>query len=190
MDEYDSVGNWISGQWLGLVANNAVGYFNKLYTATSNLVSKISVQTYLTANATGTAYVDNVDLHNLSATASATPTVTVTGTPSVTPSVSPTATPSAQNMALNGSFEAVSAGFADNWTRDTNGFTIDTSSKGNNGANSAQVTLNTVSNHLFSSLITIPSITTYTWSQYTKSTNIAGEFGYYIDEYDNLGNLS
>lgn len=104
MDEYDASGNWISGQWLGLVANNTVGFFSKVYHATTDLVAQLRVQEYLTANSTGTVYTDNVNLFNLSASPSATltpsvtptgtitPTVTLTATPTLTPTASPTAT--------------------------------------------------------------------------------------------------
>ena len=204
IDEYDASDNWISGQWLGLVANNTIGFFTKFYETTSSLVSKIGIQTYFTAGATGNAYVDNISLHDLAATPSATPTlipsITPTATPSVTPSVTPTITPTATpsvtptptpnpNMVANNSFEQVTSGFASNWTHDTVNWVINSLSEGNHATNSAKVSGSTNYSHLFSDLITIPSITTqYSWSQYVKTANLAGEFGFYIDEYDTAGN--
>jgi peptidoglycan/xylan/chitin deacetylase (PgdA/CDA1 family) len=188
MDEYDSNGNWISGKWLGLVANNAVGYFNKLYTTTSTLVSKLRVQTYLTAGSTGTAYVDNVDLHNLSATAtpSAVPTGSITGTPTGTPSTTPTPV-QGNNLVQNGSFENATSGWATNWTRNsTAAYVLDTDSHGDNGANAVHVVTSGTTAHMFSDLINVTQ-TTYTWKTYLTATTLTGEFGFYIDEYDTNG---
>ncbi|HMS22675.1 MAG TPA: polysaccharide deacetylase family protein [Candidatus Levybacteria bacterium] len=200
IDEYDAADNWISGQWLGLVANNTIGFFTKFYETTSSLVSKIGIQTYFTAGATGNAYVDNISLHDLAATPSATPTlvptVTPTATPSVTPTVTPTITPSVTptptpnlNLVANNSFEQTTGAFASNWTHDTANWVINSLSEGNDATNSAKVSGSANYSHLFSDLIAIPSTTTqYSWSQYLKTANLTGEFGFYIDEYDTAGN--
>ena len=204
IDEYDASNNWISGQWLGLVANNTIGFFTKFYETTSSLVSKIGIQTYFTAGATGNAYVDNISLHDLAATPSATPTLIPSVTPSATPSVTPTTMPSITptvipsatptptinpNMVANNSFEQVSSGFASNWSHDTVNWVINSLSEGNHATNSAKVSGSTNYSHLFSDLITVPSITAqYSWSQYVKTANLTGEFGFYIDEYDTAGN--
>jgi hypothetical protein len=212
MDEYDAGGNWISGQWLGLVANGVNTTFSRAYKATSALVNQIRVQTYLTANSAGTAYVDAFRLTNQSATPtptatvtpSVTPSVTVTVTPSttitpsVTPSVSPTVTPTVSptvtptpgtNLVLNPSFETLAASFATNWSNDSANFTIDAGSNGNDGVNSLHLTANTAYAHAFSDKITLPDTTsTYHWTQYIKAATGTGEFGFYIDEYDTNGN--
>jgi peptidoglycan/xylan/chitin deacetylase (PgdA/CDA1 family) len=193
IDEYDANGNWISGKWIGMVANKAVGYFEKLYTVTSSLVTKLSVQTYLTAGATGTAYIDNIDLHNLDAsgtpapTGTPNPTVSITGTPSVTPSVSPAPIP--QNTFVeNGSFENLMSGWATGWIRSSDtALKIDTTSKGDNGTNSVHLTTTNETVYLFSNQIDVDTNDTYTWKTYVKANTLSGEFGFYLDEYDSDG---
>lgn len=191
IDEYDAQSNWISGQWLGMVTNNAVGYFTKIYATTSALVNSVRTQVYLTANATGTAYVDNIDLHNLDASGSAvTPTPTPTGvvTPTPTGAVTPTSTPSGQNMVSNPSFETNTGSNATNWTHNNTNTTFTNTSAGNNGVAAANINANSTLNHLFSSMIGIANTaTTYTWNTYVKTTNLTGEFGFYVDEYDTAG---
>lgn len=203
IDEYDANGNWISGKWLGQVANGVTSTFSSVYKATSTLVSKIRIQTYLTANSVGTAYVDAIRLVNPSATPAptTTPTVTPSTTPSTTPTpstssgptatptVTPAPTPAVTNLVQNPSFETVTSGWANNWTRDGNFFTIDTTSKGNNGTNSLHLSPNATAVHAFSALIALPSTTgTYHWTEYITTGAATGEFGFYIDEYDANGN--
>lgn len=184
IDEYNAAGTWISGQWLGAVVNGVTSTFNRAYKATSTLVSSIRVQTYLTGGSTGSATVDDYSLTNTSA---GTPTATPSATPSVSPTPAPTTVPGT-NMVANNSFETVSNGFAANWTRDTSDFTVDTASNGNNGTNSLHILANTNYAHAFSDLITVVPGTTYTWSQYVSVLAGAGEFGFYVDEYDTAGN--
>jgi hypothetical protein len=205
IDEYDSSGNWISGRWLGEVQSGNVAYFAKTYKPTSTNVASFKIQSYLSANAVGTAYVDNYQLYNTdgvqpsvtpvpSITATPTPTITPivtlsptqTPTPTVTLTPTPTATPSA-SMVLNGSFEQVSGGFATNWTKDNDAYSLDTASNGNNGSQSIKLSANTTSAHLFSSVIPVNAASTYTWSQFIKLLSGTGEFGFYIDEYDSNG---
>ena len=93
VDEYDANGTWLSGQFLGSIANGTVGFFNKIIQTTSTLVSQFRLQAYLNPNSTGSVYVDNVNVYDMAATASATPTVTVTPTPSASVSGTPTPTP-------------------------------------------------------------------------------------------------
>lgn len=185
IDEYDAAGNWVSGKWLGKVANNALGYFNSVFSTTSTLVNKFSVQTYLTANATGTAYIDNVEVHD--PTLAGSPTPTISGTPSVTPTPTVPANPG-NSVIANGSFENAVSGWAANWTRNsTTAYTLDTTSKGNDGANAIKVVTSAAAAHMFSDLFSIAQ-DTYTWSQYVTTSNLTGEFGFYIDEYDAAGN--
>ncbi len=201
IDEYNAAGTWISGQWIGAVTNGVTTTFARAYKATSTLVNSIRVQTYLTAGATGSATVDNYTLSNpaattvtptVTATPSATPSVTPTGTPTSTPSATPTVTPTPStapttNLVVNGGFETVTGGFAANWTRDTQDFTVDTTSKGNAGTNSLKIAANSAYAHAFTGMITVNPATTYTWSQYISALTGTGEFGFYIDEYDAAG---
>lgn len=62
VDEYDALGNWISGRWLGATGLNFVVDESYAYTPTSPDVAKVSVQAYLTAGSSGTAFIDNVSL--------------------------------------------------------------------------------------------------------------------------------
>ena len=207
MDEYDLAGNWISGQWFGSVANGVVTNFSRAYKASSNLVKQIRVQTYIHTGTVGTGYVDNYELYNLAAP-SVSPSASPSGSPlpstspSVSPSSSPSASPSASpspsvspspspvgtNLVANNSFETLLAGFAANWTKDSENFIVDITSQGNDGTNSIKLTPNTVYSHLFSDRINIVDTTrTYIWKQNLKSTG-TGEFGFYIDEYDAAGN--
>lgn len=194
IDEYDANNNWISGQWLGAIFQNTVTYFEKIFQVTSDLVKSFVVQTYIYQTALGTVYVDNYGLYNLDeATPSVTPTPieTITPTPTlvITPFPTITPTPTPINLVLNPSFEATTAGWADNWTTDSSNFTIDTNSQGLEGTNSAHLTPNTAYAHLFSDKIAVQFGQTYHWSEYIKtSSNSAGEFGFYIDEYDSNGN--
>lgn len=211
IDEYNAAGQWISGQWLGKATNGVSSTFERAYKATSNLVNNIRLQTYLTAGAVGNTVVDNFSLTNSTAatptptsvpTATPTPTVvptgTVTPTPTqvvtptptttVAPTATPTVTPVAGNLVPNGSFETVTNGFAASWTRDTSDFTVDTTSQGNNGTNSLHITANTNYAHAFSNTIAIDSAKSYAWTQFITSLTGTGEFGFYIDEYDALGN--
>lgn len=197
LDEYDSNNNWISGQWLGKVANNTVGFFQKVIRATSNLVARFSLQSYLTAGAVGTVFTDNQNLYNLSAptstpvpTATPTPTPTPTALPTPTPTPTPSATPIATdsaNLALNPSFETVASNFAQNWTRSLDtAFLLNTASQGTDGTNSVEVIPQAVRAHLFSARIPVTQ-QTYTWRQDISTSQAAGEFGFYIDEYNANG---
>ena len=94
-------------------------------------------------------------------TATMTPTPTVQVTPSVTPTVTLTPTPTASqsaNLVTNGSFEQISGDFAAGWQKDGANFVVDSSSKGNNGANAIHLLPgNTTEQHLFSNQITTVS---------------------------------
>lgn len=203
MDEYDATNTWISGQWLGQVANGITNTFSRAYQATSAAVTSIRVQTYLTANSQGEAYVDNYVLTNQSITPTptptgiatptptptdtVTPTITITPTPTNTPT--PTATPTpGSNLVQNYSFETLTSGWANFWTNDSSNYTIDINSQGNDGSNSLYLNNNTAYAHAFSDLISVNSATNYIWAQYVKATiSGTGEFGFYIDEYDTNG---
>ena len=189
IDEYNAQGTWISGQWLAAVVNGAVTNFQRVYKATSSLVSTIRVQTYMTANSAGKAIVDTYSFtdQTVAPTPTVTPTVDPSATVTPTPSVSVTPTPVATNLVPNNSFEAVTSGFADSWSKDTTDFIVDTASNGNDGTNSLHIPANTVYAHAFSSLIAVDATKTYTWSQYVNTLTGTGEFGFYIDEYDATG---
>lgn len=159
IDEYDASGNWISGQWKGAASLNRVREYNFTYVPSSSSVKKASWQFYLTANATGTVYVDGVHL-----------------------SVK-------DNALLNSSFEELENGWLLNWTGDTNYLVVNTQGQGSNGTNSVVFPANPPSNKfLFSELLPVDPSQTYYWRTYVKSSTAGSEFGFYIDEYDSGGN--
>ena len=197
IDEYNANGNWESGRWLGAVQATNVAYFTRTYKPSSTNVASFKVQTYMIANATGASFVDNYQVYNItggqpSVIPTAVPTTAPTSTPAPTTgvSVTPTLAPQpAVNMVSNGSFENVANGFAVDWTRDNGSYTVDSNSKGNDGAKSVRLTANFGSSaHLFSKMISVDSAITYKWTQYLKVLSGFGEFGFYVDEYDANGN--
>ncbi|MBU0708922.1 polysaccharide deacetylase family protein, partial [Patescibacteria group bacterium] len=112
IDEYDTDGNWISGQWLGKVLLNSVTTFTSLYTPTSTAVHQIKVQMYLTLGSQGSVYADSFSLYALGENPEPTPTPTPSPTPTPTPG--PT-----DELVLNGTFtETQPDGWALNWLRD------------------------------------------------------------------------
>ncbi len=106
VDEYDALGNWVSGRWLrGFFDNdinksndvNEVGY---LYQPTSGNVSTAMLEVYMTAGSSGKVYVDNIEMYHVftdttvtpSPSASPTPVETASPSPTITPTVTPGAT--------------------------------------------------------------------------------------------------
>lgn len=62
VDEYDKNGKWISGKWLGAVWLPTVSHFTANYEPTSEHVATFKIQTYFSADAKGSVYVDNYQL--------------------------------------------------------------------------------------------------------------------------------
>jgi peptidoglycan/xylan/chitin deacetylase (PgdA/CDA1 family) len=220
IEEYGSNNNLLSTKSLGNVGIKTIKYFSSIYTPTST-VSSIKVVTTISANAKGTAYVDNYELYNLTgtnptATLSPTPTNSISLTPTSTPTASPSATmtptgnptnsptvtpistgtvsltPSPTgttdpNLAGNGSFESLTNGWPNNWTKDSISYSLDTNSNGDNGTNSIHLLANTTEAHLTTDKISVAAGTTYQWKQYIKTVKAQGEFGFYIDEYNANG---
>ncbi len=170
MDEYNSSGEWISGQWLGAMYPGTVAHYSTPYTPTSTSVKTFSLQTYIDAGSKGRVFVDNYELYNMTGT-----------NPPTTPP------PASENLVLNGSFEELVSGWANNWRKDNDKFVIDTSSKGNSGTNSLHLTSTLTSAHTFSDIIPVQYGKQYIWKQYIKMQYVGGEFGFYIDEYNSNG---
>ena len=85
----------------------------------------------------------------------------------------------------NGSFESLSSGWANNWTRNnTNSVVIDTGSNGTHGSNSLRFLYDTSNHSAFSAEMPVSSANSYIWLSRVRSTAGSGEFGFYIDEYD------
>jgi len=187
IDEYNTLGEWISGKWIGAVYPNQVANFSARYIPTSEAVEKFVIQTYLDAGSAGNVFVDNYEIYNLK-DGSGTPIPDPVPDPTLDPTPDPIPEPvPSVNLVQNSSFESLIEGWATNWSRDNQGFTIDTTSKGNSGLNSLHFNTNTKA-HVFSEVIPVTYGNQYTWEQYINITFTNGEFGFYIDEYDTNGN--
>lgn len=60
IDEYDANGNWISGQWKGMLDNPFSGIKEFSYTPTSSNVKSVRLQYYVTANSSFDLILDSV----------------------------------------------------------------------------------------------------------------------------------
>jgi peptidoglycan/xylan/chitin deacetylase (PgdA/CDA1 family) len=86
IDEFNAGGEWVSGQWLGAVANGSIRHLSASYAPTSAMVASFSIQTYTTAGSSGVAYLDNMTVYRLDGQApQPTPVATPTPAPTVTP---------------------------------------------------------------------------------------------------------
>lgn len=167
IDEYDSFGNWVSGQFKANEPSVFVENMNFTYKPSTANVKQARLQVILPANSGITAYLDNSQWFALSTT-----------------------TPVAQtNLLANGTFDAgISAG----WTTDTTAaFVANAASHGSptNPVNSIAITASTTKNaHLFSPKVAVTA-KTYSLAAYVNlATRSTSELGFYIDEYDANGN--
>lgn len=169
VDEYDTAGNWVSGQYKNAERTAFVENFNFLYKPTSASVRQASLQVIVSANSGATAYLDNSQWFALSAT---------------------TPPPVLTNLVANGTFDA---GIASGWTTDdATNIVKDAASHGSpaNVANSVAITGTTRNTHLFSPKVTVDPLKNYNLLSYLNLQQVAsgGEVGFYIDEYDASGN--
>ncbi|MBU1867993.1 hypothetical protein KJ608_00840, partial [Patescibacteria group bacterium] len=65
IDEYDTAGNWISGQWLGAIYADMNDTVKIDYKPTSANVHHIRLQNYYYGTTGGNVYLDNVSLYAL-----------------------------------------------------------------------------------------------------------------------------
>ncbi len=168
IDEYDTNGNWISGQYRKAEPTAFVENMDFGYTPSSANVKSASLQ--IIVGGTGiTAYLDNVQWF-----------------PSSLP-VNPPPTPT--NLMPNGAFDS---GIADGWTTDSPAtITADSANNGSpsNPVNSVKAVSSAATAHLFSPKITVDPTKQYTLATYLKLQAItSGEVGFYVDEYDVNGN--
>jgi peptidoglycan/xylan/chitin deacetylase (PgdA/CDA1 family) len=179
IDEYNSSGQWISGQYKTQEATAFVENLNQVYTPSSSSVAYASIQ-YIATPKLGIAYIANPTMfpEDPSVTPTPTPTPDITTTP--TGSVTPTPTPT--NLMPNPTF---TDGIADGWTTDD---PTDITAAGAAGVQ-LKSTTTTTNGHLFSPKIPVTFGTTYNISNSLNLQTItSGVFGYYIDEYDSTGN--
>ncbi len=165
VDEYNSVGDWISGQYLKAETSRWVQELNFPYTPSSQDVATTSLQVIV--EGTGiTAYLDNVELLALGN--------------EVLP-------PPPTNLMTNGTFDA---GISEGWDTDSpEAFLADSADNGapSNPENSVKVQATADSAHLRSPQVDV-SQGDYTLAAYLNITRrTAGEVGFYIDEYDAEG---
>lgn len=185
IDEYNSNGNWISGQWktalYGVSAQNVA--FD--YTPSSSNVSMASLQIYTTGNSGIIAHVDNVRF--FTQTPDQTPP-TPEPVPEPTPEPTPEPVPPI-NLIINGTFDS---GITRGWTTDSaTQISHDSSNNGSpsNPQHSIKYTGTTRSIHLFSPKINVTNTKTYNITSYLRINQVSnGEVGFYIDEYNANGN--
>ena len=168
IDEYDGVGNWISGQYKNGERSAFVENFNFSYKPTAANVKKARLQVIVTANSGITGFYDTAQWFALS---------------SVAPPPAPT------NMVANGTFDG---GISGGWT--TNSPTTITADSGSHGSpsnpvNSVKLVSSTANKHLFSPKVVVDPAKTYNLLSYVSVTQLSsGEVGFYVDEYDTAGN--
>lgn len=172
IDEYDTSGSWISGQYkaISFIDNVLAKNANYIYIPTSITVSNIRLQFILTAAPNSTLYLDNVGFYLIGPKNPGDPT------------------PS--NMLANGNFEQ---GLSGGWTTDASGKILH--DVNNNGSvsepkNSVKLTARTDKNvHLFSPSIVVEYAKNYQVSSYLNTKKLKSGFviGFYVDEYDANG---
>jgi peptidoglycan/xylan/chitin deacetylase (PgdA/CDA1 family) len=169
VDEYNSAGAWITGQYLKRENTRFVEAMNFAYKPSSSNVAKVRLQV-IVAGTGITAYVDNAQMLALGADFAA--------------------PPPAANLVANGTFDA---GISGGWT--TNAPATIVADSANNGSpanpvNSVKLTATAASTHLFSPrvAVTASTPTSYTIASYVNvKTLTSGEVGFYVDEYNAAG---
>ncbi len=169
IDEYDTNGNWISGQWKQALSSLLFKDASFSYTPTSQAVAKASLQIYVTAGSGITVYLDNFQW-----------LTTFMGTdPDPEPVI---------NLLGNGTFEAGLNG----WQAGNTNIMLDSNNNGAPANPKSSVKLTNIADkntHLFAAPIAVNSTDTYTISTYMNMVSIGtGDYGFYIDEYDAAGN--
>jgi peptidoglycan/xylan/chitin deacetylase (PgdA/CDA1 family) len=171
VDEYNSNGTWISGQYKLNVSfpwPQTVGFE---YKPTSANVASAKLQVIIPGNSGASGYLDNFEWIDENP-----------GTPPPPPPVQ-------TNLVPNGAFDA---GISGGWT--TNDPTHIVADSANNGSpanpvNSVKMTATTVNRHLFSPKVSLVAGKTYNISAYVNIKQLtSGEVGFYMDEYDAGGN--
>lgn len=164
IDEYNSQGNWISGQYKTQEVNPFVEDMNYSYTPSSSAVAYASLQ-FIVYGTGVSGYIAN-------------------------PQVFPTTATAQSDLLPNGNF---AAGIADGWTTD-NSTAIQADSNNNGAPDNQQysVSLNSPSTsanaHLFSPQVSVTSTDSYAISNWVDIKQItSGCVGFYIDEYNASG---
>ncbi|MDN4645937.1 polysaccharide deacetylase family protein [Arthrobacter sp. PsM3] len=165
VDEYNSAGQWISGQFRKRENTRWVESMNFTYTPSSTNVASASLQIWVTGKGI-TAYVDNAQMLALGAE---------------------TTPPPASNLVANGTFDA---GISSGWTTDSAATIVaDAANHGSpaNPVNSVKLTATTANKHLFSPQVAVTPGTYKIAGYLNIAARTSGEVGFYIDEYNAAG---
>jgi len=165
VDEYNSAGQWISGQFRKRENSRWVEAMNFTYTPTSTNVASASLQIWVAGTGI-TAYVDNVQMLALGAE---------------------TTPPPASTLVANGTFDA---GISSGWTTDSASTIVaDAANHGSpaNPVNSVKLTATTANKHLFSPQVAVTPGTYKIAGYLNVAARTSGEVGFYIDEYNAAG---
>jgi len=165
VDEYNSAGQWISGQYRMRENTRWVESANFTYTPSSTNVASASLQIWVTGTGI-TAYVDNVQMLALGA--------------------EPTP-PAPANLVANGTFDA---GIATGWTTDSaTTIVADAANHGSpaNPVKSVKMTATTANKHLFSPQVAVTPGNYKIAGYLNVVARTSGEVGFYIDEYNAAG---
>ncbi len=170
IDEYDSLGNWVSGQYKANVSWLFPEEKSFAYIPTSTNVKSARLQLVVPKASVLTAFVDNFEWFS------------TTGTP-VTPPPAPT------NIMPNSTFESGMNGWA---TDSPAQVTQDNTGRGEptNPQNSVKLVSKSAGNsHLFSDKVAVNFGQVYQLNCYLViSQGTTGFIGFYVDEYDANGN--
>ena len=165
IDEYDSNGNWISGQYKSSEKSAFVENINFNYTPSSVNVSFARLQIIISGGVGTSGYLANSQWFPISTKAS-------------------------NNLMPNSSFDN---GLASGWTTDDPSNILPDAN--NNGSttdpvNSVKLISSIKNTHLFSPSIAVSSVNSYAVSAYLniQQINSGSVVGFYVDEYDASGN--
>lgn len=163
IDEYNTDGAWISGQYAQEERTVYAENLNSVYRPSSSQVASMRLQIYI-GGGTLTAFIDNIQLIPLSSTP-------------------------LTNLLPNAQFDS---GLSGGWTTDSAKIVADTENhgapSGEQNSLSVRGTAGTET-HIFSPRVPVVANRTYSIASYLSIIGAGGDsFGYYIDEYDISGN--
>ena len=166
VDEYNSAGQWISGQFRKRENSRWVESMNFTYTPSSTNVASASLQIWVAGTGI-TAYVDNMQMLALGAET--------------------TPPPASTTLVANGTFDA---GISSGWTTDSAATIV--ADAGNHGSpanpvNSVKLTATTANKHLFSPQVAVTPGAYKIAGYLDVAARTSGEVGFYIDEYNAAG---
>lgn len=166
IDEHNTNGDWISGQWKGSKTALTVGDQIFTYVPTSAQVASARLQIYVTAGSGIQAYVDNFRWFALETVESPPP-------------------PPVQNALPNSNFDnGVSSGWT---TNSTTAFSADNTNHGapESPTNAIKLLAGSGNASLFAPLVDVDPALTYDVSAYLNiQTLTSNELAFYVDEYD------